>query len=74
MMDVVAAGVIDGKMLTERSCIVPASTSCWKAGSRPVRMAGQTTWGVAASMTTRRIFTGGGSLSVGRRGSELAAA
>ena len=51
-VDVVAAGVMDGKMDTERSCMAPASTRRRMTGSCPVRIAGQTTCGVAASMTT----------------------
>ena len=56
MMVDVAAGVIDGKMLTDDWCITPASASFCITGSRPVWMAGQTTCGVAASITTRRTF------------------
>src|SRR5688572_1815407 len=55
----VAAGVIDGKIVTERSCIEPASASRFRFGSLPVWMAGQTTRGDAASMTTSSTFTPG---------------
>src|SRR5688572_14651540 len=54
MIEVVAAGVIDGKIVTDCSCIVPASARRCSVGKRPVRIAGQTTRGVAASITTRR--------------------
>src|SRR5215217_5809614 len=57
MIEVVAAGVIDGKIETDASCMAPASASCRRTGSRPVFTAGQTTCGVAVSMTTRRTFT-----------------
>ena len=36
--------------------MLPASATRLRFGSRPVRIAGQTTRGVAASMTTRRTF------------------
>ena len=52
----VAAGVIDGNMVTERVCMTPSSARRRITGSRPVVMAGQTTCGVAASMTTSRAF------------------
>ena len=58
MIDVVAAGVIDGKIVTDASCMVPASSSRCNVGSRPVRIAGQTTRGVAASMTMSRTLAG----------------
>src|SRR5687767_14629950 len=58
MMDVVAAGVIDGKIVTDSSCSVPASSSRCNVGNRPVRIAGQTTRGVAASMMRRRTLAG----------------
>src|SRR5687767_12566679 len=53
----VAAGVMDGKIVTERSCIEPASASRFRFGNLPVWMAGQTTRGDAASMTTSSTFT-----------------
>src|SRR5215213_2974418 len=56
-MDEVAAGVIDGKIETDDSCIVPYSTRRWNTGSRPVLIAGQTACGVAASMTMRRTLS-----------------
>ena len=56
MIEVVAAGVIDGKIDTDASCIAPASASRCSTGRRPVWIAGQTTCGVAASMTTSRTF------------------
>ena len=52
----VAAGVIDGNIVTERVCMAPAPASARMTGSRPVWTAGQTTCGVAASMTTSRTF------------------
>src|SRR5687768_12928990 len=58
-IEVVAAGVIDGKIVTERSCIEPASASRFRLGSLPVWMAGQTIRGEAASITTSSTFTPG---------------
>ena len=52
----VAAGVIDGNIVADSVCIAPASDSRRMTGRRPVWTAGQTTRGVAASMTTRRTF------------------
>src|SRR5687768_2766961 len=54
----VAAGVIEGKIDDEDSCMAPRSSSAWNVGRRPVRIAGHTTWGVAASMTMSRTFAG----------------
>src|SRR5829696_3718163 len=52
----VAAGVMEGKMVTDDSCSAPICVSRCKTGRRPVWMAGQTTCGVAASITTRSTF------------------
>ena len=52
----VAAGVMDGNIVTDAACIAPASDSRRMTGRRPVWMAGQTTRGVAASMTTSRTL------------------
>src|SRR5688572_21558211 len=57
MMDDVAAGVIEGKIVTDSWCISPASASFFRFGSWPVCTAGQTTRGDAASMTTSSTFT-----------------
>ena len=54
----VAAGVIEGKIVTDSRCIVPARASRRMTGSRPVSIAGQTTRGVAASITISRTFDG----------------
>src|SRR5215203_5412739 len=53
----VAAGVIDGKIVTELWCMAPASASRDRFRRRPVAMAGQTTRGEAASITISRTFT-----------------
>jgi hypothetical protein len=52
---VVAAGVIDGNMVTD-SWSLPASTNRCIVGNCPVWMAGETTRDVAASMTISRTF------------------
>jgi hypothetical protein len=54
---VVAAGVIEGKMVVQASVYAPASTSRWRTGRRPVWIAGPTTCGAAPSMTTSSTFT-----------------
>src|SRR5690606_13133529 len=52
----VAAGVIDGNIETDCVCMSPDSASRRITGSRPVWTAGQTTCGVAASITTSRTL------------------
>jgi hypothetical protein len=59
MIEVVAAGVIDGKIVIDDWCISPASARRFRLGRRPVWIAGPTTRGVAASMTTSSTFTRG---------------
>ena len=56
MMVDVAAGVMDGNIVTDAVCIAPASDNRRMTGRRPVWTAGQTTRGVAASMTTSRTL------------------
>src|SRR5215213_7062424 len=57
--DDVAAGVMDGKIVVERSCIDPDSARRFRLGSLPVCTAGHMTRGDAASMTTSRTLTPG---------------